>query len=35
MKGHSKKVMLLKWHPTTEFTLASTGLDGTVKVWDI
>jgi coronin-1B/1C/6 len=35
MRAHSKKVMLVKWHPTAEFTLASASLDGTVKVWDI
>ena len=28
LKGHSKKVMLLKWHPTAEFTLGSTSMDG-------
>ena len=35
MRAHAKKVMLVKWHPTAEFTLASASLDGTVKVWDI
>jgi len=35
LKGHSKKVMLLKWHPSAEFTLASAGQSGGVRVWDI
>ena len=35
LKGHSKKVMLLKWHPTAEFTLGSTSMDGAVKIWDV
>ena len=35
LKGHTKKVMLMKWHPTASFTIASTGLDGTLKIWDI
>ena len=35
LKGHTKKVQMLKWHPTANFTIGSTGLDGTFKVWDI
>jgi len=35
MKGHQKKVLLVKWHPSADFTLASSSADGTVKIWDI
>lgn len=35
MKGHQKKVLLVKWHPSSDFTLASSSADGTVKIWDI
>jgi len=35
LKGHSKKVMLLKWHPSAEFTLASVSMEGSVKIWDV
>lgn len=35
LKGHTKKVQLIRWHPTANFTIGSTGLDGTFKIWDI
>jgi hypothetical protein len=35
LKGHTKKVSLMKWHPTANFTIGSTSLDGTFKIWDI
>ena len=35
MTGHTKKVMLLKWHPSAEFTIASASMDGTIKIWDV
>jgi len=35
MKGHQKKVVIVKWHPSADFTLASSSADGTVKIWDI
>jgi coronin-1B/1C/6 len=35
LKGHKKKVTLLRYHPTANNTLLSTGADYTVKVWDI
>jgi WD40 repeat protein len=35
LKGHAKKVMHLKWHPTSEFTLASASMEGCVKIWDV
>lgn len=34
-KGHKKRVTLVRWHPTANGVLASTGWDMTVKVWDI
>lgn len=35
LKQHTKKVMLLNWNPTVEFTIASSGMDGNIKIWDI
>jgi len=35
MRGHQKKITLMKWHPTTQYTIASASLDGSVKVWDV
>lgn len=35
LKGHSKKVMLMQWHPSAEFTLASAGQAGGVRIWDV
>jgi len=33
--GHRKKVTLLRYHPTANNTLMSTGGDYTVKIWDV
>ena len=35
LKGHSKKVMLMQWHPSAEFTIASAGQAGGVRIWDV
>ena len=35
LKGHSKKVMLCQFNPCSEFTLASAGMEGHVRIWDI
>lgn len=35
LDGHTKKVTLLRFHPTANNTLLSTAADYTVKVWDI
>ncbi|EEC48862.1 coronin like protein [Phaeodactylum tricornutum CCAP 1055/1] len=35
LTGHSKKVTLLRFHPTANNTLLSTAADHTVKVWDV
>ena len=35
LKGHTKKVQHLKFHPSSEFTMASGGMEGSVKIWDI
>lgn len=35
LEGHSKKVTLVKFHPTASNTLLSASGDHTVKVWDI
>ena len=35
LKGHSKKVMLGQFNPCSEFTLASAGMEGHVRIWDI
>ena len=33
--GHQKKVMMIRWNPLANFTLASTSIDQTVKLWDV
>ena len=35
LKGHGKKIQKMEWHPTADFTLASTSFDQTIKVWDV
>jgi len=35
LEGHTKKVTLLRFHPTAGNTLLSTAADYTVKVWDV
>lgn len=35
LTGHTKKVTLLRFHPTANNTLLSTAADYTVKVWDV
>lgn len=35
LTGHTKKVTLLRYHPTAGNTLLSTAADYTVKVWDV
>ena len=30
--GHQKKVMMIRWNPLANFTLASTSIDQTVKL---
>jgi len=34
LKGHSKKVHLLKWHPTANNVIATSAWDKTVCLWD-
>ena len=35
LKSHTKKVSFISWNPTTNFTIASSSTDCTIKVWDI
>lgn len=35
LQGHSRKVTLMRFHPTAANVLASTSADQTVKVWDL
>lgn len=35
LTGHYKKIVHLKWHPCSEFTLTSVSDDGKCKVWDV
>ena len=35
LQGHQKKVTLLRYHPSAEGGLLSTGADYAVKIWDI
>jgi WD40 repeat protein len=35
LRGHSKKVIFSKFHPSAEMTLASAAADNTVRIWDV
>lgn len=35
LRGHSKKLIFAKFHPSADYTMATSGLDTTVRVWDI
>ena len=35
LRGHSKKLILAKFHPSADYTLGSCGCDQTVRIWDI
>lgn len=35
LRGHTGSVEKVDWNPTREGELASTGLDGSVKIWDV
>lgn len=35
LKGHSKKIALMRFHPCADYTMATTALDNSVKIWDI
>jgi len=35
LRGHAKKIMLSRFHPSADYTLASAGADMTVRVWDV
>ena len=35
LQGHTKKLVLIKFHPAADYTLASTAADNTIRIWDI
>lgn len=35
LNGHSKKVVHAKFHPSSDYTMVSSGADTTVRIWDI
>ena len=35
LRGHDKKVLLLRFHPTASHVLASVSADQTVRLWDV
>jgi len=35
LKGHSKKIHLLKWHPTALNIMATSSWDKTIKLWNV
>lgn len=35
LDSQSKKLIFSKFHPSADYTLATSGLDQTVRVWDI
>lgn len=35
LSGHTKKVVAIQWHRSADNTLFSTGMDNTVRIWDV
>jgi WD40 repeat protein len=35
LAGHTKKLTIIKFHPSADYTLASCAADNTVKIWDV
>ncbi len=35
LRGHGKKLQLIKFHPSAEHCLASTAADNSVRIWDL
>ena len=35
MRGHAKKVIFTKFHPSADYTIASAAADMTVRIWDL
>jgi coronin-1B/1C/6 len=35
LRGHSRKLIFSKFHPSADYTLASSGADSTIRIWDI
>lgn len=35
LQGHTKKLSLIKFHPSADYTLASTAADNTCRIWDV
>jgi WD40 repeat protein len=33
--GHTNKVLFARWNPAANFTLASSGADRQIKIWDV
>lgn len=33
--GHTRKVMVLRWHNSVENLLASSAIDNTIRIWDV
>jgi len=35
LRGHSRKLIFSKFHPSSDYTLASSGADSTIRLWDV
>jgi WD40 repeat protein len=35
LRGHSKKIIFSKFHPSADTTIASAAADMTIKIWDV
>jgi coronin-7 len=35
LAGHGAKIQNIDWHKSVDMNIASTGLDNTVKIWDV
>jgi len=35
MRGHSKKVLSVQWHPICNNVMSTSSIDNTVRLWDV
>lgn len=35
LRGHAKKLIFTKFHPSCDYTICSAGADNTIRIWDV
>jgi WD40 repeat protein len=35
LKGHAKKLIFAKFHPSSDYTMATSSADSSIRIWDI